>query len=155
MLRAAAVVIGNPRCFSPGDGPAVPARRQHGRNESEKRGVGRHPPKRLCSHRRSRYGYNTAMHRTRSSSSHRRLAPLLALVLLLAAACSPTGAAPSNGSSAFDLSLYSRVIGRVESDYVVPVDRKKLLEDGLKGMVSGLDPHSDYLNEEEYQELIS
>jgi len=96
------------------------------------------------------------MHRIHSPSPQRRLAPtVLALVLWLAAACSPTGAPLSSSSSALDLSLYSRVISRVEADYVVPVEQTKLLEDGLKGMVSGLDPHSDYLNEEEYQELIS
>ena len=59
------------------------------------------------------------------------------------------------GGPAADLGLVKRVMDRVEADYVVPVQEKKLVADGLKGMLSGLDPHSDYLDESEYQELIS
>jgi carboxyl-terminal processing protease len=88
----------------------------------------------------------------------RRVAPaLLSVVLLLLAACStvdPSGAA-SSGSGEPNLALVQNVMKQVEDNYVVPVKPKKLIVDGLKGMLSGLDPHSDYLDEDEYQELIS
>jgi carboxyl-terminal processing protease len=87
----------------------------------------------------------------------RRVVPaLLAACLLSLAACTPdTAPADKAAGGGADLALVKRVIDRVDSDYVVPVQNKKLIVDGLKGMLSGLDPHSDYLDEGEYQELIS
>jgi carboxyl-terminal processing protease len=52
-----------------------------------------------------------------------------------------------------DLKTFTEIFGRIKQDYVEPVSDKKLLEDAIKGMLSGLDPHSAYLLSEEYQEL--
>ena len=52
-----------------------------------------------------------------------------------------------------DLRTFTEIFGRIKKDYVEPVSDKKLLEDAVKGMLSGLDPHSAYLDAEEYQEL--
>ncbi|MBM4207657.1 MAG: S41 family peptidase [Gammaproteobacteria bacterium] len=52
-----------------------------------------------------------------------------------------------------DLRTFTEIFGRIKRDYVEPVSDKKLLEDAIKGMLSGLDPHSSYLIPEEYQEL--
>ena len=52
-----------------------------------------------------------------------------------------------------DLRIFADVFGRIKSDYVEKVPDKKLLEQSIKGMLSGLDPHSTYLNEEEYREI--
>ena len=38
-------------------------------------------------------------------------------------------------------------------DYVDPVSDQKLIENALNGMLTGLDPHSVYLNADEFQEL--
>jgi carboxyl-terminal processing protease len=43
-----------------------------------------------------------------------------------------------------------RVLVAVENDYVDPVDRARLIEGGIKGMVAELDPHSSYLPPEDY-----
>jgi carboxyl-terminal processing protease len=43
-----------------------------------------------------------------------------------------------------------RVLVRVENEYVDPVDRAKLLDGAIKGMVSELDPHSSYMSPEEF-----
>ena len=59
------------------------------------------------------------------------------------------------GPSPIDLALINGVIQLVEQDYVHPVNPHDLTRDALKGMLTGLDPHSDYLDESEYQELIS
>ncbi len=80
---------------------------------------------------------------------------LFALCILALAACTPETPDSKMAAAAPDLALVKRVIDRVDADYVVPVENKKLVVDGLKGMLSGLDPHSDYLDEREYQELIS
>jgi carboxyl-terminal processing protease len=52
-----------------------------------------------------------------------------------------------------ELRTFTEIFGRIKKDYVEPVSDKKLLEDAVKGMLSGLDPHSAYLDAEEYQEL--
>ncbi|TFH10157.1 MAG: PDZ domain-containing protein, partial [Candidatus Thorarchaeota archaeon] len=44
-------------------------------------------------------------------------------------------------------------IDRIKKNYVSPVDNHKLMEDALKGMISGLDPHSSYMNEQEVVEM--
>jgi len=52
-----------------------------------------------------------------------------------------------------ELRTFTEIFGRIKRDYVEPVSDKKLLEDAVRGMLSGLDPHSAYLVPEEYQEL--
>jgi carboxyl-terminal processing protease len=52
-----------------------------------------------------------------------------------------------------ELRMFTEVFGRIKRDYVEPVSDKKLLEDAIKGMLSGLDPHSAYLDTEQYKDL--
>lgn len=52
-----------------------------------------------------------------------------------------------------ELRNFTEIFGRIKQDYVEPVSDKKLLEDAMRGMLSGLDPHSAYLDGEEYKEL--
>ncbi len=52
-----------------------------------------------------------------------------------------------------ELRNFSDIFARIKSDYVENVDDKTLLENAIRGMLSGLDPHSTYLNPEEYKEL--
>ena len=48
---------------------------------------------------------------------------------------------------------FSEVFGRIKNDYVEPVDDRVLLESAIRGMLAGLDPHSSYLNKDEYRDL--
>lgn len=52
-----------------------------------------------------------------------------------------------------ELRNFSEVFGKIKSDYVESADDKALLENAIRGMLSGLDPHSSYLNQEEFKEL--
>ena len=52
-----------------------------------------------------------------------------------------------------DLQTFVEILNRVKSDYVDPVSDKTLLENATRGMVEGLDPHSAYLNKEEFKDL--
>ena len=52
-----------------------------------------------------------------------------------------------------DLQSFTDVYSRIKADYVESVDDKKLLEDAIRGMLSGLDPHSSYLDADEFNEL--
>jgi carboxyl-terminal processing protease len=52
-----------------------------------------------------------------------------------------------------ELRTFSDVFGRIKNDYVVEVDDKELIENAIRGMLSGLDPHSSYLDAEQFTEL--
>jgi len=60
--------------------------------------------------------------------------------------------ARSSGPSPTDLALLDGVIQLVEHDYVHPVDAHTLTTDALKGMLNRLDPHSDYMDEQEFKQ---
>lgn len=65
-------------------------------------------------------------------------------------------AAKDNSLSALPLSelrTFAEVFGRIKQDYVEPVDDKKLINDAIKGMLTGLDPHSDYMDADEFKDL--
>ena len=51
------------------------------------------------------------------------------------------------------LELFGNVLDTVEREYVVPVDDKKLIQAALNGMLTSLDPHSDYLAPEAYNDM--
>ena len=51
------------------------------------------------------------------------------------------------------LSLFGDVFELVRRDYVDPVSDQKLIENAVNGMLTGLDPHSVYLNADEFQDL--
>ena len=53
----------------------------------------------------------------------------------------------------WSLALFGDVFERVRLDYVDPVSDKSLIEDALDGMLTGLDPHSGYMNAEAFQEM--
>jgi carboxyl-terminal processing protease len=89
-------------------------------------------------------------------SSRRRLAgaALAALVMLSLGACTSAPTHQSNNSDA-DLALIHEVMAKVRAGYVEPVTEDQLTKDSLKGMLTGLDPHSDYMDESEYQDMLS
>ena len=62
--------------------------------------------------------------------------------------------AASSPAEAFKmLELFADVRHTVESEYVVPVDDKKLIRAAIDGMLTSLDPHSGYLNPDDYKDL--
>ncbi len=50
-----------------------------------------------------------------------------------------------------ELQQLAAVYGIVKSDYVEAVDEKKLISDAISGMVSGLDPHSQYFDKKAFK----
>lgn len=62
---------------------------------------------------------------------------------------------PAKGIPLEEIRLFTEVFERIKNAYVEPVDDAKLLEDAVKGMLSGLDPHSVYLEPEAFTELQS
>lgn len=53
------------------------------------------------------------------------------------------------------LTLFSNVLGRVQSDYVEPVSGQTLIDNALNGMLTGLDPHSAYMTESQWHDMQS
>lgn len=52
-----------------------------------------------------------------------------------------------------DVRMLSQVLERIKQAYVEDVDDSELLESAIEGMLSGLDPHSDYLTPKDFAEL--
>jgi carboxyl-terminal processing protease len=52
-----------------------------------------------------------------------------------------------------ELQQLAAVFGMVKSDYVEPVDEKKLIQDAIAGMVASLDPHSQYFDKKSFKEF--
>jgi len=52
-----------------------------------------------------------------------------------------------------ELQQFAAVFGMIKSDYVEPVDEKKLITDAISGMVSSLDPHSQYFDKKSFKEF--
>ncbi len=51
------------------------------------------------------------------------------------------------------LEMFNKVLYLVESQYYRDVDTEKLIEGAIKGMISTLDPHSSYLNEDVFRKM--
>ena len=52
-----------------------------------------------------------------------------------------------------ELRAFSEIFGRIKNNYVEPVEDKELLQNAIRGMLSGLDPHSTYLDLEDFKNL--
>lgn len=52
-----------------------------------------------------------------------------------------------------ELRIFAEAFNRISSAYVEEIDDKTLLEHAIKGMLSGLDPHSVYLDKDSFDEL--
>jgi carboxyl-terminal processing protease len=52
-----------------------------------------------------------------------------------------------------ELRQFSDVFGAIKANYVEPVEDKKLITEAISGMLSGLDPHSAYLDADAFKEL--
>jgi len=61
--------------------------------------------------------------------------------------------AKSGGLPLEDIRSLSEVFGKIKDNYVEDVKDKTLLENAIRGMLSGLDPHSTYLDKDSYKEL--
>jgi len=52
-----------------------------------------------------------------------------------------------------DLKIFAEIFGKIKSDYVEDIDDSQLLNDAIKGMLDGLDPHTVYLDPESFREM--
>ena len=52
-----------------------------------------------------------------------------------------------------EIRTFTEIFSKIKNDYVENINDKKLLENAIRGMLQGLDPHSAYLDKEAYKEL--
>ena len=52
-----------------------------------------------------------------------------------------------------ELRMFAEIFGRIKKDYVEPVSDRELLDYAIRGMLDGLDPHSAYLDEDDFKEM--
>ena len=76
------------------------------------------------------------------------LAGALTTVSLQTVACGNMAPLPLE-----ELQQLAAVFSMVKSDYVEPVDEKKLITEAISGMVSSLDPHSQYFDKKTFKEF--
>jgi carboxyl-terminal processing protease len=94
------------------------------------------------------------------SSSSRVILALTAGVILGASVTITHGvwaerqSAQAQSGLPFDeLRSFVQILDKVKAEYVEPVDDKTLLQNALRGMLSGLDPHSAYLSKDEFRDM--
>ena len=79
---------------------------------------------------------------------------LLNIIILLAYTFALPGNAASKNKETYEyLDLFGQIFDRVRSGYVEEVTDEELIEKAIDGMLTGLDPHSGYMNEEVWQEM--
>jgi carboxyl-terminal processing protease len=79
------------------------------------------------------------------------ISAVAAAVMSVVAIAAAPGARRAEGLSSSDLALLAGVIQLIERDYVRPVEPHDLTKDALKGLLNRLDPHSDYMDEQEFK----
>jgi carboxyl-terminal processing protease len=77
----------------------------------------------------------------------------LALRPHLVSAQSASQPATTDSNTYEQLNLFGEVFERVRSSYVEPVKDDQLVENAINGMLSGLDPHSSYMNAKDYADM--
>lgn len=67
----------------------------------------------------------------------------------------PAGAVPERASPYRNLGIFARALSHIETSYVEEVDQDALIYGAVRGMVETLDPHSSFLDPDEYRVLTS
>lgn len=84
---------------------------------------------------------------------HKFLAPVFLLLTLLTPQILRADAEKSAESPYKHLKVLGQFIDKIRQEYVTPPDVEKLIENAVKGMAAGLDPHSGALTKKEFNEI--
>ncbi len=76
------------------------------------------------------------------------------IIILLSIVVLPVSAKTQEDKNVYKyLNLFGEAFEKIKNNYVEEVPVKKLIESAIEGMLSSLDPHSTFLNDEELNEL--
>ena len=79
---------------------------------------------------------------------------ILAASLLLIVIAGRYGTTSAGDAEAYkELRIFTAIIQELEEEYVDPVDIKELIKAAIQGMVSSLDPHSEYLPPDAFEDI--
>src|SRR5438034_5988848 len=81
------------------------------------------------------------------------LAAAVAAVVLLSLRQDLGAASPNSTETYKQLNLFGEVFERVRADYVDDVSDNSLVESAINGMLTSLDPHSNYLNSKNFNDM--
>ena len=81
------------------------------------------------------------------------LAAAVAAVVLLSLRQDLGAASPNSTETYKQLNLFGEVFERVRADYVDDVSDNSLVESAINGMLTSLDPHSNYLNTKNFNDM--
>lgn len=62
-------------------------------------------------------------------------------------------ATDNHGLPIDELKKFSEVYARIKQDYVEEIDEQEVMSNAIRGMLNGLDPHSNYLDEQDFKDL--
>ncbi|MDL2279644.1 S41 family peptidase [Desulfovibrio sp. OttesenSCG-928-G11] len=79
--------------------------------------------------------------------------PLIALCLLFALATPACSAVSGSAERYSDMKRFSKAYDLVRGGYVRDVENEELMNGAIKGMLEGLDPHSTFLNRDDFKEI--
>jgi carboxyl-terminal processing protease len=78
---------------------------------------------------------------------------LAGIAVALAGAALASRGSASDSLPWDDVRLLTEVLERVKQEYVEPVDDHQLMENAVRGIVTALDPHSEFLDAEAFEEI--
>ena len=52
-----------------------------------------------------------------------------------------------------EVRIFAQVLHQIRTAYIEPIDDQQLLENAIRGMLAGIDPHSTYLADDDYEQL--
>lgn len=80
-------------------------------------------------------------------------APVVGLAACVGALAWSAPGDRNNADMYRELELFADVLARVERDYVTEIDDREAIEAAIQGMLSSLDPHSSYMNADDFREM--
>jgi carboxyl-terminal processing protease len=95
------------------------------------------------------------MSKSPATSRSRRWLWLVSLILAAVAGGQVASAVPERASPFRNLGIFARALSHVELSYVDTVDQDALVYGAIRGMLQTLDPHSSFMDPEEYRILTS
>ena len=91
----------------------------------------------------------------RQKSARKTLRLLFAGTLAVVLVAAMASEAPARRSPFEPLTIFARALAYIELSYIEPVDQKSLVYGAIRGLADSLDPHSVFLDPEEYEILKS
>lgn len=79
----------------------------------------------------------------------------LVVAFLLGAWLRPAAVGADEGSPFENLSIFTRALAHLEVAYVEEIDQDSLIQGAIRGMAASLDPHTVYLDPEQYAQLTA